>query len=132
MGYLEAVEVDDDRISAPCRLPVQWVNRPDLDFRGFAGSIVSGKVAVGDAVRVVPAGTTSTVARIVTLDGDLQEAVTGQSVTLTLADEIDCSRGDVLCAADSPAPSADQFSAHVVWMIEDELQPGRAYLAKAE
>ena len=131
MGYLEAVEVDDDRISAPLRLPVQWVNRPDLDFRGFAGTIVSGKVAVGDAVRVVPAGTTSTVARIVTLDGDLQEAVTGQSVTLTLADEIDCSRGDVLCAADSPAPSADQFSAHVVWMSEDELQPGRAYLVKA-
>ena len=106
MGYLEAVEVDDDRISAPFRLPVQWVNRPDLDFRGFAGTIVSGKVAVGDAVRVVPAGTTSTVARIVTLDGDLQEAVTGQSVTLTLADEIDCSRGDVLCAADAPASAA--------------------------
>jgi bifunctional enzyme CysN/CysC len=130
MGYLEGVQVDDDRQSGPFRMPVQWVNRPDLDFRGFAGEIVGGTVRVGDAVRVVPAGTTSTVARIVTLDGDLEEAVAGQSVTITLADEIDCSRGDVLCAADDPAPVADQFSAHVVWMSEDELLPGRAYLVK--
>ena len=130
MGYLEAVDVDDDRQSAPFRMPVQWVNRPDLDFRGFAGEIVGGTVRVGDQVRVVPAGTTSTIARIVTLDGDLDEAVTGQSVTLTLTDEIDCSRGDVLCAGDQPAHSADQFRAHVVWMSEDELQPGRAYLVK--
>jgi bifunctional enzyme CysN/CysC len=130
MGYLEAVQVDDDRQSGPFRMPVQWVNRPDLDFRGFAGEIVGGTVRVGDPVRVVPAGTTSTVARIVTLDGDLPEAVAGQSVTITLADEIDCSRGDVLCAADHPAPSADQFRAHLVWMSEDELLPGRAYLVK--
>ena len=131
MGYLEAVEVDDDRQSAPFRLPVQWVNRPDLDFRGFAGTLVAGTVRVGDAVRVVPTGTTSRVARIVTKDGDLPEAVAGQSVTVTLTEEIDCSRGDVLCAADSPAASADQFSAHIVWMSEDELMPGRAYLVKA-
>ncbi len=131
MGYLESVEVQDDRQAAPFRLPVQWVNRPDLDFRGFSGTLVSGKIRVGDAVRVVPAGTVSTVARIVTMDGDLDEAVTGQSVTLTLADEIDCSRGDVLCAADAPAASADQFSVHVVWMSEEELLPGRAYLVKA-
>jgi bifunctional enzyme CysN/CysC len=131
MGYLETVEVDDDRVSAPFRLPVQWVNRPDLDFRGFSGTVVSGRVRVGDPVLVVPAGTTSRVARIVTLDGDLEEAVTGQSVTLTLTDEIDCSRGDVLCAAGAPAASADQFSAHVVWMSEQELRPGRAYLVKA-
>jgi bifunctional enzyme CysN/CysC len=130
MGYLEAVKVDDDRQSGPFRMPVQWVNRPDLDFRGFAGEIVGGTVRVGDAVRVVPAGTTSTVARIVTLDGDLDEAVAGQSVTLTLTDEIDCSRGDVLCAADHPAPSADQFRTHLVWMSEEPLQPGRAYLVK--
>jgi bifunctional enzyme CysN/CysC len=130
MGYLEDVKVDDDRQSGPFRLPVQWVNRPDLDFRGFAGEIVGGTVRVGDAVRVVPAGTTSTVARIVTLDGDLEQAVAGQSVTITLADEIDCSRGDVLCAADDPAASADQFRAHVVWMDEEPLEPGRAYLVK--
>jgi bifunctional enzyme CysN/CysC len=130
MGYLEGVQVDDDRQSGPFRMPVQWVNRPDLDFRGFAGEIVGGTVRVGDAVRVVPNGTTSTVSRIVTMDGDLEEAVAGQSVTITLADEIDCSRGDVLCAADDPAPVADQFSAHVVWMSEDELLPGRAYLVK--
>jgi bifunctional enzyme CysN/CysC len=130
MGYLEGVKVDDDRQSGPFRMPVQWVNRPDLDFRGFAGEIVGGTIKVGDAVRVVPAGTTSTVARIVTLDGDLLEAVAGQSVTLTLADEIDCSRGDVLCASDHPAPSADQFRTHLVWMSEEPLQPGRAYLVK--
>jgi bifunctional enzyme CysN/CysC len=130
MGYLEGVRVDDDRQAGPFRMPVQWVNRPDLDFRGFAGEIVGGTVRVGDAVRVVPAGTTSTVARIVTLDGDLHEAVAGQSVTITLADEIDCSRGDVLCAADRPAPSADQFRTHLVWMAEEAMQPGRAYLVK--
>ena len=130
MGYLEGVTVDDDRRSGPFRMPVQWVNRPDLDFRGFAGEIVGGTIRVGDAVRVVPAGTTSTVAGIVTLDGDLTEAVAGQSVTLTLADEIDCSRGDVLCSADAPAPSADNFRTHLVWMAEEPLQPGRAYLMK--
>jgi bifunctional enzyme CysN/CysC len=130
MGYLEGVKVDDDRQAGPFRMPVQWVNRPDLDFRGFAGEIVGGTVRVGDAVRVVPAGTTSTVSRIVTLDGDLEQAVAGQSVTITLADEIDCSRGDVLCAADHPAPAADQFRTHLVWMAEEAMQPGRAYLVK--
>jgi bifunctional enzyme CysN/CysC len=130
MDYLEGVEVEDDRQSGPFRLPVQWVNRPDLDFRGFAGEIVGGAVRVGDRVRVVPAGTTSTVARIVTFDGDLDTAVAGQSVTVTLTDEIDCSRGDVLCAADDPARTAERFSAHVVWMAEQELNPGRSYLVK--
>jgi bifunctional enzyme CysN/CysC len=130
MQYLESVEVEDDRQSAPFRMPVQWVNRPGLDFRGFSGEVVGGIVQVGDAVRVVPAGTTSTVARIVTMDGDLERAVTGQSVTITLADEIDCSRGDVLCAADAPAGSGAEFEAHLVWMSEQELQPGRPYLVK--
>jgi bifunctional enzyme CysN/CysC len=111
-------------------MPVQWVNRPDLDFRGFSGTVVGGTVQVGDRVRVVPSGVMSTVARIVTLDGDLSTAVTGQSVTVTLADEVDCSRGDVLCAAEDPAGTADQFSAHIVWMGEQELRPGRAYLVK--
>ena len=97
-------------------MPVQWVNRPDLDFRGFAGQIVGGTVRPGDPVRVLPSGKDSTVARIVTYDGDLDEAVAGQSVTLTLTDEIDISRGDVIAAAAAPAGVADQFAAHVVWM----------------
>jgi len=130
MGYLENVAVEDLSQAAPFRMPVQWVNRPDLDFRGFSGQVVGGVVRVGDPVRVVPAGTTSTVARIVTKDGDLREAVSGQSVTITLADEIDCSRGDVLCAAASPAGSAREFEAHVIWMGEQPMEPGRQYLVK--
>jgi bifunctional enzyme CysN/CysC len=130
IGYLETVPVDDDTAQRPFRMPVQWVNRPDLDFRGFSGRLVGGTVRPGDAVRVLPAGTTSTVARIVTMDGDLDEAVAGQSVTLVLADEIDASRGDVICTADAPAEVADQFEAHIVWMHEDEMLPGRPYLLK--
>ena len=130
LGFLETVEVDDDTASGPFRMPVQWVNRPNLDFRGFSGRIVGGTIRPGDPVRVLPAGTTSTVDRIVTMDGDLDEAIAGQSVTLTLADEIDASRGDVLCAGDAPAEVADQFEAHVVWMHEDEMLPGRPYLMK--
>ncbi len=130
LGYLETVAVDDDTATLPFRMPVQWVNRPDLDFRGFSGRIVGGTVRPGDPVRVLPAGTTSTVARIVTMDGDLDEAVAGQSVTLTLADEIDASRGDVICAGDAPCEVADQFEAHVVWMHEDAMLPGRPYLMK--
>jgi bifunctional enzyme CysN/CysC len=130
LGFLETVEVDDDVASGPFRMPVQWVNRPNLDFRGFSGRIVGGEIRPGDPVRVLPAGTTSTVERIVTFDGDLDEAIAGQSVTITLADEVDASRGDVLCAGDSPAEVADQFEAHVVWMHEDHLLPGRPYLVK--
>ena len=130
IGYLETVPVDDARENGPFRLPVQWVNRPNLDFRGFSGRIVGGTIRPGDPIRVLPSGTTSTVDRIVTMDGDLDEAVAGQSVTLTLADEIDASRGDLICAADAPAEGADQFEAHVVWMHEDEMLPGRPYLMK--
>ena len=111
-------------------MPVQWVNRPNLDFRGFAGLIAGGTVRPGDAVRVLPSGKTSTVERIVTLDGDLDEAVAGQSVTLTLADEIDCSRGDVLAAADDPPQVADQFEATIVWMDDEPMHVGRAYWLK--
>jgi bifunctional enzyme CysN/CysC len=111
-------------------MPVQWVNRPNLDFRGFAGLISEGAVKPGDAVRVVPSGKTSTVKSVVTFDGELPEAGAGQSVTLTLADEIDCSRGDVIAAADSPPQSADQFEATVVWMSDDALIPGRGYWLK--
>lgn len=130
MEFLETIEVDDVRAEQPFRLPVQWVNRPNLDFRGFSGQVVGGTVRQGDAIRVLPAGTTSTVERIVTMDGDLDEAIAGQSVTITLADEIDASRGDLLCAGDSPAEVADQFEAHIVWMHEDEMLPGRPYLMK--
>ncbi len=128
--HLETVAVDDDRAQGAFRLPVQWVNRPDLDFRGFSGTVVNGTVRPGDRVRVAPAGTVSTVDRIVTMDGDLPEAVAGQSVTITLADEVDVSRGDVLCAADQPPEVADQFEAHVIWMTDQPMLPGRPYLLK--
>ena len=129
--HLETVDVDGavDQ-ERPFRLPVQWVNRPNLDFRGFAGLIASGSIKPGDAVRVLPSGKTSTVERIVTLDGDLDRATAGQSVTITLADEIDCSRGDVIAAADAPPQVADQFEATFVWMDDAPLHVGRAYWLK--
>jgi bifunctional enzyme CysN/CysC len=130
LGFLETVQVAAPAHDRPFRLPVQWVNRPNSGFRGFSGLIVGGRVRVGDRVRVVPSGERSTVARIVTMDGDLDEAVAEQSVTITLTDEIDVSRGDVLCGAESPAGSADQFEAHVVWMAEHEMLPGRPYLLR--
>jgi len=128
--HLESVPLDDLAAGTPFRMPVQWVNRPDLDFRGFSGRIVGGTVQPGMAVRVLPSGQVSTVARVVTFDGDLASAAAGQSVTITLADEIDVSRGDVLAAASSPPAVADQFEAHVIWMGEHEMLPGRPYLMK--
>ncbi|MBK6334377.1 MAG: sulfate adenylyltransferase subunit CysN [Betaproteobacteria bacterium] len=130
MEHLETVPVDDVLQARPFRLPVQWVNRPNSDFRGFAGTIVSGVVKPGDSIKVLPSGRESRVLRIVTADGDLKEAVANQSVTLTLADEIDLSRGDVLAAADDPVPVADQFEATVVWMGEAPMLRGRNYLLK--
>ncbi len=131
LEHLENVELQLDKDQeASFRMAVQWVNRPNLDFRGFSGQISSGTVKPGDAVRVVPSGKTSTIARIVTMDGDLEEAVAGQSVTLTFADEIDCSRGDVISAADNPPSIADQFEATIVWMEDDEMLPGRSYWLK--
>ena len=131
MGYLETVEVVDQRLqSGEFRLPVQWVNRPNLDFRGFSGTIVGGTVKAGDRIRVQPSGRESTVARIVTSNGDLPLAVAGQSITLTLADEIDISRGDIISGADNPAEVADQFEATLVWMGDDPMLPGRPYLMK--
>jgi bifunctional enzyme CysN/CysC len=131
VDHLETVEVNSARDRERAfRLPVQWVNRPNLDFRGFSGLIAGGVVRPGDAVRVLPSGNTSTVSRIVTLEGDLAEAVAGQSVTLCLADEIDCSRGDVITLADSPAQVADQFEATLVWLNDEALIPGRAYWLK--
>jgi len=130
IGYLETVEIDDWGQSKPFRLAVQWVNRPDLDFRGFSGQIAGGVVRPGDRVRVLPSGQTATVARLVSADGDLDVAVAGQSVTVTLTEQIDVSRGDVLAAADAPPAVADQFEAHVIWMSETEMLPGRPYLMK--
>jgi bifunctional enzyme CysN/CysC len=111
-------------------MAVQWVNRPNLDFRGFSGQIATGSVKPGDAIRVLPSGKTSTISKIVTLDGELPEAVAGQSVTLCFADEVDCSRGDVIATADAPPEVSDQFEATLVWMADDALIPGRAYWLK--
>ena len=131
MGYLETVEIDAEQARrGPFRLPVQWVNRPDLDFRGFAGTIAGGVVRPGDRLRVQPSGKESRVARIVTRDGDLDEAVAGQSITLTLTDEIDISRGDLISTTEAPAEVADQFEVTLVWMHDEPLLPGRPYLMK--
>ena len=129
--HLESVELDltTDQ-TKPFRLPVQWVNRPNLDFRGFSGLISSGSVKPGDTVRVLPSGKTSTVTKIVTLDGELDEAVAGQSVTICFADEVDCSRGNVVAVADAPPEVSDQFEATIVWMDDDPLHVGRAYWLK--
>jgi bifunctional enzyme CysN/CysC len=131
--YLETVDVDVNVSKeglAPFRMPVQWVNRPNLDFRGFAGLIAGGRIQVGDLIRVMPSGKTSRVSRIVAFGGDLPHAIAGQSVTLCLADEIDCSRGDVIVAADAPAQIADQFESTLVWMADEPLLPGRPYWLK--
>ena len=131
LPHLEQVEVDTTSdLDQPFRLPVQWVNRPNLDFRGFAGPIVSGSVRPGDKVRVLPSGKTSTIDRIVHLDGDRDQASAGESVTVTLTDEIDCSRGQVIVAAQAPLEVADQFESTLVWMDEVPLLPGRAYWLK--
>ncbi len=129
--HLETVELDltTDQTKA-FRMPVQWVNRPNLDFRGFSGLISTGSVKPGDAIRVLPSGKTSTVSKIVTLDGDLEEAVAGQSVTICFADEIDCSRGDVIAVADAPPEVSNQFESTIVWMDDEPLQVGRAYWLK--
>ncbi|WP_422061109.1 sulfate adenylyltransferase subunit CysN [Sphingopyxis sp.] len=129
--HLETVEIGSAADEGkPFRMPVQWVNRPNLDFRGFSGQLASGRVKPGELVRILPSGKTTTVSRIVTLDGDLDEAVAGQSVTLTLADEIDCSRGDVIAAADAPPEAADRFEATLVWMADEAMIAGRAYWLK--
>ena len=130
MNLLEDLPVEDDLREKPFRMPVQWVNRPDLDFRGFAGFIASGSVRPGDRVKVLPSGRESVVDRIVTSKTDLDRAVAGQSVTLTLRDEIDISRGDVLAQADNPPAVADQFEATIVWMDDEAMLPGRPYLMK--
>jgi bifunctional enzyme CysN/CysC len=131
MGHLEEAPVNVAQMQdAPFRMAVQWVNRPNLDFRGFAGQISSGIIRPGDAIRVLPSGKTTTVKSIVSYDGNLDQAVAGQSITLTFADEVDCSRGDVIVQSDAPCEVADQFEATLVWMEEHEMLPGRPYLLK--
>jgi bifunctional enzyme CysN/CysC len=131
LEHLETVEIDATAARLrPFRMPVQWVNRPNADFRGFSGLICAGRIRPGDAVRVLPSGRMSAVSRIVTQGADLDAAVAGQSVTITLADEVDCSRGDVLSIADDPPEVADQFEAAIVWMSDEELLPGRPYWLK--
>ncbi|HET7817539.1 MAG TPA: sulfate adenylyltransferase subunit CysN [Sphingomicrobium sp.] len=131
LEWLDGVPIDADVMAQrPLRMPVQWVNRPDQHFRGFAGQLASGSVAPGEEIRILPSGRTTRVARVVTADGDLPHAVAGQSVTLTFADEVDCSRGDVIAAAADPPQAADQFEATIVWMDEHELVPGRGYWLK--
>ena len=131
MHHLETVEIDELRLQKqPLRLPVQWVNRPNLDFRGFAGTIAGGTIQPGQRIRVQPSGRESKVTRIVTADGDLDLAVANQSVTLTLADEVDISRGDVISTIDAPAQVADQFEATLVWMSDQPMLRGRNYLMK--
>src|SRR5690606_10159006 len=127
LQHLETVQVERDRRDVGFRMPVQWVCRPDQDFRGFSGTVAAGTVALGDAVTVLPSGQRSTVARIVTADGDLDAACAGQAVVLALDDEIDASRGDVIAAAAQPPEISDQFAAHMLWMGEQPLLPGRPY-----
>jgi bifunctional enzyme CysN/CysC len=129
MGYLETVQVDDELMQkAPFRMAVQWVNRPNLDFRGFSGQLASGIVKPGDRIRALPSGKESTIATISTYDGNLERAVAGQSITLTLNDEIDISRGDMITSAEEPASIGKQFETTVIWMHEEPLMPGRTYL----
>jgi len=131
LSWLETVDITPHaQVTSSFRMPVQWVNRPSLDFRGYAGTISGGKVSKGDPVRIQPSGRMSEISRIVTMDGDLDSAVSGQSVTLTLTDEVDASRGDVISSGDSPASVADQFETTIVWMHDDALLPGRPYLLK--
>ncbi|MES2294557.1 MAG: sulfate adenylyltransferase subunit CysN [Pseudomonadota bacterium] len=130
LDHLETVDVDSALADKPFRFPVQWVNRPDLDFRGFAGTLAGGRVKPGDAVAIAKSGRMTKVARIVTMDGDRPEAMAGDAVTITLADEVDISRGDILCDPHSRPEVSDQFAAHLLWMADEELLPGRQYLLK--
>ena len=130
LAHLEGIDVDSDVAAKPFRFPVQWVNRPNLDFRGFSGTVASGRIRPGDKVVVAASGRPSEVARIVTYDGDLAEARAGDAVTITLADEIDIARGDVLVEPTARPEVADQFAAHLLWMAEEPLLPGRNYLMR--
>jgi len=130
LDHLETIDVETESADRPFRMPVQWVNRPNLDFRGFSGTIVSGRVAPGDRIAVAKSGRATRVNRIVTADGELAQASAGQAVTLVLDDEIDISRGDILADPEARPEVADQFAAHILWMAEEDLLPHRRYLVK--
>jgi len=130
LEHLESVDVEDDRVAGPFRLPVQWVSRPNLDFRGFAGTIASGMVRIGDDIAVLPSGQVSRVKSILAPGGDVEMAAAGDAVTIGLVDEIDIARGDVLAPVRERTAVADQFAAHLVWMSAEPLLPGRSYLMK--
>ena len=131
LQHLETVETSSDQAAKPFRMPVQWVNRPDQNFRGYSGTIASGVVRPGDRVVVLPSGQTTQIARIVTIDKDLDSAAAGEAVTLTIRDELDIGRGDVI-ASDSARPTvAEQFAAHIIWMSDQPMLPGRSYLVAA-
>ncbi len=130
LDYLETTNVDDDRAAKPFRLPVQWVNRPNSDFRGFAGTVVSGSIKTGDEIAVLPSGQTTCIKAIIGAGGNLDAARAGEAVTITLSEEIDVARGDIFVAVRDRAQVADQLAAHMVWMSANRLQPGRSYLMK--
>jgi bifunctional enzyme CysN/CysC len=130
LEHLETIDVDEDISTQPFRFPVQWVNRPHLDFRGFSGTVASGTIRRGDEIVVAKSGRRSSIDRIVTYGGDRDSASAGDAVTLTLADELDIARGDVLCDPKERPEVSEQFAAHLVWMSDDKLLPGRSYLMK--
>jgi bifunctional enzyme CysN/CysC len=130
LQHLELTDVESGSAASPFRFPVQWVNRPDLDFRGYAGTVVSGRISAGDPIVVAASGRSSTVKEIVTYDGPLASAAAGDAVTLTLADDIDIARGDMLASPTARPEVSDQFAAHVIWMSEEPLMPGRSYLVR--
>lgn len=130
LHYLETIDIKSQQEAAPFRMAVQWVNRPNLDFRGYSGTVASGAIAVGDKIAVAESGRASIVKSLVTFDGNLDEAEAGEAITITLTDEVDIARGDVLCPPDNRPSVADQFSAHLLWMSEDALLPGRQYLLR--
>jgi bifunctional enzyme CysN/CysC len=131
LDYLETIDIAEDGVNQPFRFAVQWVNRPHLDFRGFSGTVASGAIRPGDEILVAGSGRSSKIARIVTAGGDLASAVAGDAVTLTIADELDIARGDILCEPKNRPEVSDQFAAHLIWMSGDKLLPGRSYLLKA-
>lgn len=130
LEHLESVQIGEHEVSQPFRMPVQWVNRPNLDFRGYSGTIAAGSVAKGDEVVVAASGKTSKVERVLTPEGDKDSARAGEAVTITLEDEIDISRGDLLASSVSRPDVADQLAAHLIWMSDDAMLPGRSYLLK--
>ena len=131
MEYLETVEIEGENISNPFRMPVQWVNRPNLDFRGYCGMIASGKIEPGDKIRILPGGKSSTIKSILFNNEELEIATSGRSVTIILEDEIDVSRGNIIVSAENPGGEADQFQAHILWLSDDAMMPGRQYIFKS-